>query len=507
MVDLFKKNSISFLAFYLVSFALSDSGAAIGEDAGPGGFKRAGTIKRLEKLAGTANSSHAKKTALREAGVPKDEIDKAEQMDASFTVDSGVDSESDSEPSTPVRKKKGLRKDPYKEVAEKYFKSTKYRESIEKNAENAALEFGVFGLAHLNAARDPQVEFLRNAGTRKKFQNRTLDVDKVLFPSLQTLSVREDLEDSRGLFEEQLKEKEALVQRYKNGEFADANFEEGKYQEKNGLERFLEEAYDLEGRGLIEKVKAKREKLLEQFNASQITAKQLFTDLIALEGEKIATARMERLSQNSMAGPKQDSIEQESLTLAQKYGQLQYAVGGLYDLMYAALSEEGRKAISGGERVYDSFVSSKKFQAAKAWFRMKTGRDKERESLLGIFNRTQKNFLENLEVLRKSDDEIARTQAKQKLAKLRVDPALIEELSDVTKTPDLKKGVRKLFRHLGKENKRLGMLKDIFKEHARDKGSRAIRQEAKEKMIRYFQSLERIIDTYKAERQQSSEVN
>jgi hypothetical protein len=474
-MSLLKKNTISFLAFYLAVSIVSDSGAVAVDGSEPAGeINRA--FSRLRSIKRAANSDAERAKELRARGVSKKRIDKARQQYAMTTSldDSGMESNDEN--------------DPFISALQDHVKSTSYWEGREKKAEEEALEFGVFGLAHLNEAKDPHMEFLGQDKAMKQFKARTFDVETALFPTLTTIAVNDDLEDSRSLFEEQLKKKETLVQKYKNG---------------MNLEEFLAEAYDLEGRGLVEELKAKRDGLVSKFKASEITPDSLFKALIALEGEKMATARMEILLQKPVPGRDLDSVVRQSETLAQKYGKLQYAVGGVYDLFYATLSEEGHKAISGGEKVYDAFVASKKFQAATAWFRTKfrtENRMKERESVVGAFKRTQRIFLQNLEILRQSKDEEARVKARRDLQTLSVDPALIEELSDVQKTPNLKKRVSAIFRYLRRENKNINVIKGIFKEHSHDNESRGKRRAAKEKMFDYFRSLEKVIADYKADR-------
>ena len=499
-MTLFKKNTISFLAFYLYVCNFSDSGAVadVGDPQTAGEISR--SLNRLRSFKRTANSHTDRVKELRASGVSKKAAEKAVQAYAltSSGEDSGMESDDG---------------DPFIHALQEHIKSQSYWDGRERKAEEEALEFGVFGLAHLNAAKDPHMEFLGKDKEMKQFNARTLDVETTLFPTLHAISVSSDLEDSRSLFEDQLKEKEALVRKYKEG---------------MDLEKFLQAAYDLEGRGLVEAVKSKREMLVKQyedkrnalakeyqdkkteegseesFKAQLIAASnELFGALMVLEGEKMAYARMEILAKKPAPGGDLDSVAHQSSRLAQKYGALQHTVRDIYDLLYATLSDEGHRAISGGEKVYDAFVGSKKVQAAAQWFRTKfttEQRVKQRKGVVGAFKSTQRIFLQNLEILRQSRDEEVRALARRDLQALNVDPALIEELSDVQKTPDLKKRVKAIFRYLRRENKNMNVIRGIFKEHARDSESRAKRKAARDRMVEYFRSLEKVIEDYKADR-------
>jgi hypothetical protein len=572
-MDSFKKNSIIFLAFYLVSFTISGNSSTMTEEGGnSSGFRRQATIKKLKALESVPNSIDLQTKLLRAAGAKEEDLQDA-AMEASFSndsggesggsdtesdsparkekslsadsgaesegetdprssvrrkkgvaSDSGAESEGETDPRSSVRRKKGLR-NPLLEFAERMFDSAEYRAKVEKHAQEEVLKFGMFGLARFNAEKDTQVVFLKDPEKMAKFTNRTLD-EKVLFPTLQTLSTRGDLTNSRKLFEEELAAKKDLVQKYKAG---------------MDLEKFLSEAYELEGKGLVEKIEAKREALVERFKldyleipsrvaaertalverfklnpeatdqdimsalTTELTARVL-QDLTALEGKNMATARLNDFFQEPMTGESRDSLDEQSLSLAQNFGKLQHAVEGLYGLMYATLSDEGRKAISRGERVFAAFVNSKKLQAAKTWFRRESGTEesqlsKERTKIVNIFQKTRGEFFNNLQTLRESEDGAARMNAKKALTKLGVNTRLIQDLSNVEKTPDLKKGVSRVFKYLRKQNNQLGMAREIFNEQGRDQRSQTIRQTARAERDRYLQSLEQIIASYKSEQQ------
>ncbi len=473
-MSLIKKNTISLLAFYFFVFSFSDSGAVVTDSSESGdiarSFQRLRSIRRMK--AGNADTESMK--TLRSMGVSQKAA--REALDKYAAADSGVDESSDEE-------------DPFISTLQTHFKSKNYWENREKKAENEALEYGVFGLAYLNESKDLHHEFLEQKEAASELEAGVLDVETAFFPTLQAISTKEELEESRSLFQEQLDKKNALVKKYRSG---------------MDLENFLVEAYDLEGRGLVEKIKATRNDLVAKFNASEIDAESLLKALIVLEGEKMATARMEILLQKPRLASDLQAVERQSVALAQKYGRLQYAMGGLYDRLYSALSEEGYKAISGGEKVYDAFLASKKFQAATSWFQTKYFTEKglkERKRIIGALKRTKRIFLENLEILRQSQDEEARARATKELRALEVDPALIEELADVQRTPDLKKRVKKIFRHLKERNNNLSVVRGIFKEHSRDKDSLAIRKAAKARMFHYFKDLQKAIEDYQADRQ------
>ncbi len=503
-----KKNSISLLAFYLAVWA-PFANCAVEVESASRGFQRGGIRGSLHNIALKSKDGLREQQAAAKNLVPEAVIERA-AIEASSSV-----------PGDPTGA------DVFAAVIEGHLKTEEGRAEYEEKEFKIACQHGLLGVAQWNDGRQVLQELEEDPEVVRQFNKGTLDVEK-FFPTLNYFAKKSQGLD-QSVLADLLKKKKDIIEKYrkvaaikqtKKMETPDQNFKEEMKNlppqerakrtgarvaalitrgQKNSeedkkadsilsLHDFVVAVQELEGSGLVEKLEEAKKGLIYELENSKSTKeglKKSYAALIALEGQEIATAEMEKIT--TKPDIKAGDISTGLDNLSKKYGHLQEAFEGIHQFAYDRLTREGRQVFQAkSSDIYEGFLNSKKFTRVQQWFKKFKDPTEEKEfkkrarAVLENLKETSSIFSKNLEILRDPSKSEEHEEARRHLENLNLSSEVIEELVDPQRTPDFSKKKLEILQDLQEKNKKIQVWKSILAENDRDKAAVGMRQRADE---------------------------